>query len=261
MNSVIKHVEGNGVRLAVRDQGSGSPVLVFLHYWGGSFRTWDRVIQLLTPSFRCVAYDHRGWGESTDDPKVNHSLRLLADDAFAVIASLEIERYVLVGHSMGGKLAQYIASRSPKGLEGIVLVAPAPPNPQVLPPEAFEVQKHAYDCAENVAGAIDFLTQTPLSSSLRQQVIEDSLRGSSTAKYGWPNLMQFEDISQEVAGIQVPTLILAGEDDREHSLAYQRSEVLARISGAELVVLQNAGHLLPLEKPEEVAAAIRNFLQ
>jgi pimeloyl-ACP methyl ester carboxylesterase len=185
----------------------------------------------------------------------------LADDAFAVIASLEIERYVLIGHSMGGKLAQYIASTRPKGLEGLVLVAPAPPNPQILPPEAFEIQKHAYDCAENVAGAIDFLTQTQLSPALRQQVIEDSLRGSSTAKYGWPNLMQFEDISREVAGIQVPTLILAGEDDRERSLAQQRSEVLARIPGAQLIALPNAGHLLPLELSDQVAAAIRTFLQ
>ena len=260
MSAAIRKSLLNGVELAVREQGSGDPALVFLHYWGGSSRTWQGVIDHLAPSIRCVAYDHRGWGDSGDDPHTRHSLDLLARDALAVVQSLQLERFVLVGHSMGGKVAQLLTSTNPAGLIGTVLVAPAPPNPQVLPPEAHETQKHAYDNPENVAGAIAFLTERPLSDALRQQVLDDSLRGSAAAKYAWPNQSQLEDIAAAAERISVPTLILAGEADRERPIAAQKAEVVSRIPGAELVQIPGAGHLLPLEAPDEVATAIRSFL-
>ena len=260
MNGATKKVLLNGVEIAVREQGSGNPALVFLHYWGGSSRTWTGVMDRLAPSNRCVAYDHRGWGESGDDPHTRHSLKLLASDCMALVQALGLDRYVLVGHSMGGKVVQLLASARPAGLAGAVLVAPAPPNPQILAPEAHEVQKHAYDSAETVAGAIAFLTERPLPDTLRRQVIEDSLRGSVAARYGWPNEVQLEDIAEAAETIRVPTLVLAGAKDRERSLAAQRSEVVSRIAGAKLVVIPGAGHLLPLEAPEEVAAAIEAFL-
>ncbi len=250
----------NGVEIAVQEQGSGDPALVFLHYWGGSSRTWQEVIDKLAASNRCIAYDRRGWGESGDDPHAKYSLDLLASDDLALVQTLQLEHYVLIGHSMGGKLVQLLASVNPLGLIGTVLVAPAPPNPQILAPEAHEMQKHAYDNAENVAGAIAFLTQRPLSETLRKRVIEDSLRGSVAAKYSWPNEIQFEDIADAAEKIRVPTLILAGQNDRERPVSAQMADVASRIPGAELVVIPNAGHLLPLEAPGEVANAIRSFL-
>jgi pimeloyl-ACP methyl ester carboxylesterase len=178
----------------------------------------------------------------------------------ALVQTLQLERYVLIGHSMGGKLVQLMASANPTGLVGTVLVAPAPPNPQILPLEALEVQKHAYDNPENVAGAIAFLTQRPLSETLRKRVIEDSLRGSVAGKYGWPNEMQLEDIAGAAESIRVPTLVLAGQSDRERPISAQTAEVVYRIPGAELAVIPDAGHLLPLEAPGEVADAIQSFL-
>lgn len=260
MNAAIRKLLLNGVEIAVRDQGSGDPALVFLHYWGGSSRTWQEIIDRLAESNRCIAYDRRGWGESGDDPHTRQSLDLLARDCLALVQTLQLERYVLIGHSMGGKLVQLLASTNPMGLAGTVLVAPAPPNPQILPPAAHEIQKHAYDNAENVAGTIAFLTQRPLSETLRKRVLEDSLGGSITAKYGWPNEMQLEDIAGAAESIRVPTLVLAGRDDRERPLSKQTAEVVSQIPGAELVVIPDAGHLLPLEAPEEVAEAIRSFL-
>ena len=62
----------NGIQLNVRDEGRGEPSLLFLHYWGGSSRTWDLIINRLKPDFRCVAYDHRGWGES-EKPETGYS--------------------------------------------------------------------------------------------------------------------------------------------------------------------------------------------
>ena len=117
----------NGIHLNVRDQGRGEPSLLFLHYWGWSSRTWDLVIDRLKNDFRCIAYDHRGWGDS-DKPETGYSIKELANDVEALIQTLGLTRYVLIGHSMGGKAVQPLAAKRPRGLEALILVAPAPPG-------------------------------------------------------------------------------------------------------------------------------------
>lgn len=136
------------VREGTQDASQSQPTLVFLHYWGGSTRTWSRVIPLLSPTYPTIAIDFRGWGDSVGplDPDA-YSVRQLADDVEAVIARLDDLQggVVLVGLSMGAKVAQVLAGRaSLKGqLRGLVLVSPAPPTPLVMPPEAREQQIHA----------------------------------------------------------------------------------------------------------------------
>ncbi|MEU0395736.1 alpha/beta fold hydrolase [Streptomyces sp. NPDC006208] len=122
-------------------EGDG-PALVFLHYWGGSHRTWRPVIEHLSPTQTFVSYDHRGWGESTQVPGP-YGIEQLADDAERVIDELDHGEYVVVGHSMGGKVAQVLASRRPAGLKGVVLVAPAPPAPIGVTHEFQEALAHA----------------------------------------------------------------------------------------------------------------------
>ena len=123
----MKH-QINGVALNVREQGQGDITLVFLHYWGGSSRTWSEVIRLLEKQYRCIAYDHRGWGDS-EAAETGYRIEELANDAAALIQHLGLDRYALVGHSMGGKAAQFLASRHPPGLQALILVAPAPRFP------------------------------------------------------------------------------------------------------------------------------------
>jgi 3-oxoadipate enol-lactonase len=125
-------IKAGDLTFNVSDTGSGDPTLVFLHYWGGSARTWRAVTSQFSGEFRCVAYDQRGWGTS-DAPSDGSSIGDLAADATNLIHSLKIDRYVLVGHSMGGKVAQLLASQQPDGLKGLVLVPPATPTPQNIP--------------------------------------------------------------------------------------------------------------------------------
>jgi pimeloyl-ACP methyl ester carboxylesterase len=94
-----------GLDFHVRDVGGNRPALVFLHYWGGTGRTWDLVIQEVAGRHRCVAPDLRGWGKS-DKKADSHDLHTQAEDVAAIIASLGLSQYILVGHSMGGKIAQ-----------------------------------------------------------------------------------------------------------------------------------------------------------
>lgn len=241
------------------ETGVGEPALLFLHYWGGSARTWKAVTSQLATDFRCIAYDQRGWGES-DAPPQGYSIRDLALDAKHIIEVLQLNRYCLVGHSMGGKVAQLLASQRPAGLEGLILVAPAPPTPQNIPEFARAAQLHAYDNRENALQALAFLTAFPPSDDIREQIISDNFAGSSQAKLAWPTSSAYEDISAEVKNIAVPTLILAGDQDRQDPVEQHEREVLPRIPGANLKVIRKSGHLLPIEQPNQVADAIRAFV-
>ncbi len=106
-------IQSNGISIHVEEQGSGDLALVFLHYWGGSSRTWKYLTEALSEFYRTIAIDHRGWGDS-DAPEHGYALADLADDAAGVISALGLGSYVLVGHSMGGKVAQLLASRCSK---------------------------------------------------------------------------------------------------------------------------------------------------
>ena len=253
-------VTANGIQINVRERGHGEPSLVFLHYWGGSSRSWEEVIAYLADQHRSIALDHRGWGES-DAPAQGYGISDLANDAQSVIASLELKRYVIVGHSMGGKTAQLLASRRPAGLAGLVLVAPSPPTPTVVPEAQREAMFHAYDSRESVAQTRDHvLTALPLTDAQKERVIEDSLRGSAVAKRAWVTQALPEDIRVEARRINVPTLVLAGEKDIVDTPDRLREELLPNIPGAQMQVLPRTGHLSPLETPEAVAQAIRQFV-
>jgi pimeloyl-ACP methyl ester carboxylesterase len=253
-------VISNGIGINVDQKGSGDPALVFLHYWGGSSRTWKYVTAALSKSYRTVAIDHRGWGES-DSPAAGYSIADHADDAAGVIDALGLRRYVVVGHSMGGKVAQSLASRQPKGLVGLVLVGSSMPTPLVIPAELRARMRAAYSTRENVETSIDeVLTAKPLNSVDREQVIADSLRGAPAAKEAWPASSSQEDISGAVSAISVPTWVIAAELDRVDSVETTKSELLSRIPGAALRIVPGTGHLSPLESPSDVVGLIEQFV-
>ncbi|MFL9892875.1 alpha/beta fold hydrolase [Paraburkholderia sp. RL17-381-BIF-C] len=253
-------IRTSGARIRVREQGEGERALVFLHYWGGSSRTWDGVVGRLSTPCRTVATDHRGWGDS-DAPERGYTIADLANDAQEVIETLGLRRYTLVGHSMGGKVAQLLASRRPAGLQGLVLVAPSPPSPMALPEEQRAAMAAAYDSRESIEWVLDnVLTANPLTPACREQVIADSLRGAPQAKAAWPRTAMLEDITDDVRSINVPVLVIAGELDKVDRVETLQKELLPRIAGARLQVLPGIGHLSPLEAPEAVAAAIEKFV-
>jgi pimeloyl-ACP methyl ester carboxylesterase len=243
----------------VEQRGAGSPTLVFLHYWGGSMRTWRHVIEALASQSRTVAIDLRGWGRSGASAS-GYALNELADDVEAVIKSLDLERYIIVGHSMGGKIGQLMASRRPNGLVGLVLVAPAPPTALDLPLAARQAMVGAYDSRESIVATVEHvLAPDGLDADDLETVIADSLAGAAAAKEAWPLSTSQQDIGADVANIDVPVLVISGAHDRVDPPEVLRRELLARIPQAELCVLPNVGHLLPLEAPDAIAELIRAF--
>jgi pimeloyl-ACP methyl ester carboxylesterase len=199
-----------------------------------------------------VSYDHRGWGAARDLPGP-YGISELADDALAVIAGLDVSRYVLVGHSMGGKVAQIAASRRPKGLAALALIAPAPPRPAV-DAQAAEALTHAFDNRATVSDALDhMLTERPLPAELREQMIGDGLAGNREAQLAWPLGGITMDITAATWAIEVPVQVLAGRQDRVDPPESLEANLLPFIPGARMTVVEGTGHLSPLEAPEQIA--------
>lgn len=252
-------IAANGIELHVEQRGAGTPALVFLHYWGGSSRSWRHVVDRLAPDFRTIAMDQRGWGQS-DAPPNGYALADLADDAQAVIKALDLERYILIGHSMGGKVSQLIASRRPDGLMGLVLVAPSPPSPLNLPLDVRRGMVHAYDSRESIIATLEsVLAPNGLDPDDLEAVIADSLIGAPAAKQAWPLSASQEDIRASMADIEVPAIVISGACDRVDPPEVLRRELLPHLLQAELHLLPNVGHLLPIEAPDDVADLIRTF--
>lgn len=239
-------------------EGTG-PTLVFLHYWGGSTRTWDLVVDRL-PGRDTLAVDFRGWSRSNTLPGP-YTLRQLADDTVAVLADAGIEDYVLVGHSMGGKVAQLVAATRPTGLGGIILVGPGPARPPAeITAEYREFLSHAYDTEESAAGARDtVLTATDLPAQVKAQIVTDSRAGAAAARTEWPLRGIAEDITEHTRMISVPALVIAGEHDRVEPIDVLRRNLIPYLSGAEFTVIPKTGHLIPLEAPDELVDAITAF--
>jgi 3-oxoadipate enol-lactonase len=250
-----------GLSIHAEVHGTAEPALVFLHYWGGTSRTWRKVTAELEGQFKTVAYDARGWGKS-DKTLAGYKLADLADEALALVKALGIKKYVLVGHSMGGKVAQLAASRRPEGLSGLILVAPAQPTPRRNPEEMRQEQLHAYDNRENVLKTIGSgrLTARPPSPEILEQIVEDSMSGSHEATMAFPMKSILEDISAEVANINVPTVLLAGELDQVDSIERHKTEVLAYLPNAEFKIIKGSGHLIPIDEPHELAKEIASFM-
>lgn len=251
----------NDTRLFVHEQGQGEPALVFLHFYGGSSRTWQLVIDQLPAHYHCIAYDHRGWGQS-DKPATGYGIPELAADAAALLAQLNLTSYVLVGHSMGGKIAQLLASQRPAGLRGLVLVAPSPATPTYLPEPAFQNLLHAYDTPASAAGALTHaLTHQPLPEAVRQRTVEDMLRHVAASQVAWPTVAMRQDVSADLARINVPIMLIASEYDQVDTVAHLQAELLPLLPGAQFEVVPNAGHLVMLEAPAEVAHLLHAFVQ
>lgn len=246
--------------LPVYDHRTGTgPTLVFLHYWGGSARTWDLVVDRL-PGRDVLTIDFRGWSRSSGLPGP-YTLGQLADDTLAVLADAGVTDYVLVGHSMGGKVAQLVAATRPAGLSGIVLVGSGPAKPAAqITPEYQEALSHAYDSDESVAGARDhILTATELPASIKAQVATDARAGVDAGRAEWPLRGIAEDITEHTRMVSVPALVVAGENDQVEPVGVLRDNLVPYLSQAEFTVIPTTGHLIPLEAPADLVDAITAF--
>lgn len=259
----------SGVNLHFESSGgldADRPTLVLLHFWGGSTRTWSRLLPLLSLKYQTVALDFRGWGKSQgpSDPDA-YSTYHLAEDVEAIIANLHLTNVVLVGLSMGAKVAQVIAGLGTlEAVKGLVLISPAPATPLRLPPEASGQQVHAYETWQNAESvARNVLVSSPqiLDDALFKQVVGDMLMGNEHARAAWPSYAMREDFGYLARQIRIPVLVIAAAADVVEPLDRVKKEICEVIPESKLVVIANSGHLSPLEAPDTVSRHMLSFLE
>ena len=252
----------NGARLWYRDEGSGTP-LVLVHGFANDHACWDEVSATWTRSFRVIRHDLRGYGKSTlPDGPYSHE-----DDLAALLGHLGIERAHVLGLSMGGGIATHFALTRPQLTRRLVLVSPALQGWQWSSDwrrqwtEVVELARTA-----GAAAARRKWATHPLFAPARRDAARAARSDAMIDAYsGWHWLnkdpVRFEppgDV-ERLAQLAAPTLVILGEQDLPDFQGV--GEVLrSNAPDVRLEVVPDAGHLLNLEAPAELARRVSTFL-
>jgi pimeloyl-ACP methyl ester carboxylesterase len=172
-----------------------------------------------------------------------YSLFAQADEVEGVIQALKLKDFVLVGHSMGGKIARIFAGRRPDGLRAVVLAAPAPPTPLYAPDAQKRSMLASYTTPEAIRDALKVINHRPLTIAQRLQVTEDSLGGAEAAKVAWVSQGMVLDISKQTDSITVPVCVIVRSADQVEKEAALREALLPLGPHAKFGTIEGVGHL------------------
>jgi pimeloyl-ACP methyl ester carboxylesterase len=233
-----------------------SPVLVFLHYFGGAARSWQWVTERL-PDYRCVALDLPGFGGT---PALSApSIEAMADYVQQETERLGLTAFTLLGHSMGGKIALQVAANDAlrdQRVRQLILIAPSPPTVERMPNDEKERMLRHPDRDEaeiTVANG----TYRPLPAEPYALAVATQLEADEATWRWWLRQGMNHSIANRVEKVSVPITVLASDDDPVIDPETIRQEVMGVLPSAQLISTQEVGHLLPLEDPEWVANQIR----
>lgn len=252
----------NGITLAYTDEGGGTP-LVFVHGFPLSRDTWSKQVEAFRSTHRVIAPDLRGLGQSEAQPGTN-TMERFADDVHALLRQLETGPVVLVGHSMGGYVALAFARRYPEMLRGLVLVATkaGADTQEGAAGRRATAEKVKLEGTDGVVGAMAprMLAagnhDAAMAAQVRELMEPSKPEGVIGALLG---MAERPDSTPMLGLIRVPTLVVTGADDT--IIPPAESETLANgIPDAQLRVIPNAGHLVAFERPDELNAALKEWL-
>lgn len=244
--------------LVQSQQGQGAPALVLMHFLGGSHRTWSAALPFLDRQHYCVALDTPGFGDAAQVS--GYSVSEMADHLDTTIRSLGLQRCILVGHSMTGKVAVVLAARKPEYLAGLILVAPSPPGPQPMS-EADRDRQRGYGRTRQEAEAfVDQSSAHRLPDALREVAIADARQVNLEAWRAWVDHGSREDWSQRIGRLPCPVLLVCGADDQQvPGPEEQTRTTLAHFPDSRVEVIPGAGHLMPLQTPQALADLMLAF--
>ena len=254
----------NGISIHFTLNGpAGAPVVTLSHSLATNLAMWEPQVAALASKFRVLRYDTRGHG-GTDAPEGAYSLDQLAEDARALLGELGIERTHFVGLSMGGMIGQTLALKHPEMFRSLILSdTSSRVSPEARPTWDDRIRlveaQGMEPLVEPTIGrwfTAPFLAQHP-------EVVEPvraMIRQTKTQGYiGCCQAIKVLDLTEQLHGIGVPTLIVVGEDDLGTPVAASRA-IHERIRSSELVILPSAAHLSNIEQPEAFTQAVLAFL-
>ena len=254
----------NGVKICYEVNGSGFPIILLMGL-GGNRKDWHEQVPVFAKHYRTISYDHRGTGDS-DKPETGYSISQFADDCIGLLDHLNLDRAHLVGYSMGGRIAQLIASRYPNRVAALVLAAtaakPNPLNLYSLKLGAYLYQNHGPSAAASVGPLIEF-THSYFSKNLPMLV--DKLGAVPEmpmplhAFLGHVSAIENHDTTEILASILSPTLVVIGDQEWLNHLP-DANELVGGIPDAQLQSITGASHGLILEQPEQFNQCVLDFL-
>jgi len=265
----------DGTQIYFKDWGKG-PVVTFSHGWPLSSDAWDgQMLFLAQNGFRVVAHDRRGHGRSSQASSRN-DMDGYADDLAAVIEALDLEDATLVGHSTGGgEVARYIGRHGTKRVAKAVLVAAVPPimvksatNPEGLPLEVFDKMRDglARDRSQfykDLANA--FYGANRPGADVSQGTLDQFWLWSMQAglKNAYESIKAFSetDFTEDLKKIDVPTLVMHGEDDQIVPVKDSARKSARLIRGAKEIYYPGAPHGLTATLQDQVNADLLAFLR
>jgi pimeloyl-ACP methyl ester carboxylesterase len=245
--------------------GSGTPV-VLLHAFPLDGRMWAPQVEALAGTYQAIVPDLRGFGAAREQAVEEAGVDLLADDVARLLDSLGLDRAVLCGLSMGGYVALAFARRHPGRLSGLVLAdtRSARDDEQA---RARRLQMAERVLAEGTGFVPEVMLPRLLGDTSRRQrpelvervtalIRDQDPRAIAGAQRG---LAARPDAAGVLPSIVVPTLVVNGEEDRLPDPDEGRS-LAAAIPGARFLLVEQAGHLVNLERPDAVNEALLDFL-
>lgn len=251
--AVEPFLEGaDGTRLFHLDWGTGKPV-VFTHAWALSSDIWEyQMVELVDHGLRCVAYDRRGHGRSSD-PGRGYDFDTLADDLAAVLDRLDLREVTLVGHSMGGgEIARYLARHGAKRIARTVLVSSVTPLVAKMPDYPDGADPSRYEAlvsglktdrqAALTAGVALFTGKREVSPAMSQWIVGQFLRASPRAVIECMRGLATEDFRRDLRAFTVPTLIVHGDADQLNPLDRTGRRTAEAIRGSELRIYEGGPH-------------------
>ncbi|MYN14425.1 alpha/beta fold hydrolase [Pusillimonas sp. TS35] len=267
----------NGLRLRVLEWGDTSAFpVVMMHGIRGYAETFATLAQALAPEFRVIAYDQRGRGESEWDPAREYYTDAYVSDLQALIASLGLTRYDMLGHSMGGINAMVYAAQRPSGLRRMVI--------EDAGPGAFENSRGATRIRGELettpvsfatwAQARDFMRglRPGVTEAARESRLRNMLKPAAAGGYTWrydhagiahtrlnPDPARVVDLWPCVERIACSTLVLRGGAS-DYLQASAAEEMTRRNACIEWADIPDAGHYIHDDQPALVSRVVREFL-
>jgi 3-oxoadipate enol-lactonase len=258
----LSFVENQGARIYWDERGSSEPLLLIMGLSYPSYM-WHRTRPLLAKSYRTIAFDNRGVGQS-DAPAGVYPIALMASDAAAVLDAAGVERAHVFGTSMGGMIAQEFALQYPKRVRSLILGCTSPGGPHAAPtgPAALQTLTRRGISPEEAKEAIIAFIYHPNTS--RERIDEDmairmkwyptpqGYAGQLNGILGW-------EAYSRLARITAPTLVIHGETDG--LIPVPNARLLAeKIPGAKLALIPDAGHIFETDQTAEAHRVILEFL-
>ena len=229
-----------------------------LHYWAGSGHEFEALRPLLAPGTTLLRPNLPGFGGQVAPAGFDYSVGAYADWVEAYALAHHVRDFVLLGHSMGGKVALALAARQPAGLRRLVLLSPSPPTPEPMTAADRTAALAAFGNQAAAEQTFHKITHRPLVAAQQAAVVADNLRSQRPAWDAWLQLGSRENLAAAMPALAVPCRLLVGQHDRAITPATQRRHTLPHLpAGTACTVVPGAGHLLPLEAPETVAEALR----